>query len=203
VLDCVTSLAGLPVALDAWGVDAAYSGTQKCLSCPPGLAPISFSPRALERVRARRTPVQSWYFDVTLLSAYYGSERVYHHTAPISMVYALAEALRVVSEEGMLARERRHRAAATALIEQLAPLGFAPLVAPEVRLPTLTTLRLPEALRARGEAQLRRQLLDEHGIEVGGGLGKLAGSVWRVGLMGENARVENVGRLVEALKKIL
>jgi alanine-glyoxylate transaminase/serine-glyoxylate transaminase/serine-pyruvate transaminase len=147
--------------------------------------------------------VQSWYFDVTLLSAYYGSERVYHHTAPISMVYALAEALRVVEEEGMPARERRHRAAAAALIERLAPFGFAPLVAPEVRLPTLTTLRLPEALRVRGEAKVRRQLLDEHGIEVGGGLGKLAGSVWRVGLMGENARVENVERLVEALRKIL
>jgi alanine-glyoxylate transaminase/serine-glyoxylate transaminase/serine-pyruvate transaminase len=203
VLDCVTSLGGLPVTLVAWGVDAAYSGTQKCLSCPPGLSPISFSPRALERVRARRTPVQSWYFDVTLLSAYYGSERVYHHTAPISMVYALAEALRIVEEEGMPARERRHRAAAAALIEQLAPLGFAPLVAPEVRLPTLTTLRLPEAVRARGEAALRRQLLEVHGIEIGGGLGKLAGSVWRVGLMGENARVENVARLVEALGKIL
>jgi alanine-glyoxylate transaminase/serine-glyoxylate transaminase/serine-pyruvate transaminase len=203
VLDCVTSLGGLPVTLDAWGVEAAYSGTQKCLSCPPGLSPISFSPRALERVRARRTPVQSWYFDVTLLSAYYGSERVYHHTAPISMVYALAEALRIVEEEGMPARERRHRAAAAALIEQLAPLGFAPLVAPEVRLPTLTTLRLPEAVRARGEAALRRQLLEAHGIEIGGGLGKLAGSVWRVGLMGENARVEHVARLVEALRKIL
>jgi alanine-glyoxylate transaminase/serine-glyoxylate transaminase/serine-pyruvate transaminase len=203
VLDCVTSLGGLPVTLDAWGVDAAYSGTQKCLSCPPGLSPVSFSPRALERVRARRTPVQSWYFDVTLLSAYYGSERVYHHTAPISMVYALAEALRVVEEEGMPARERRHRAAAAALIEQLAPLGFAPLVAPGVRLPTLTTLRLPESVRAAGEAKLRRRLLDEHGIEVGGGLGKLAGSVWRVGLMGENARVENVARLVEALRKLL
>jgi alanine-glyoxylate transaminase/serine-glyoxylate transaminase/serine-pyruvate transaminase len=203
VLDCVTSLGGLPVTLDAWGVDAAYSGTQKCLSCPPGLSPISFSPRALERVRARRTPVQSWYFDVTLLSAYYGSERVYHHTAPISMVYALAEALRVVEEEGMPAREHRHRAAAAALIEQLATLGFTPLVAPEVRLPTLTTLRLPEAVRTRGEAKLRRQLLDEHGIEVGGGLGKLAGSVWRVGLMGENARAANVARLVEALRAIL
>jgi alanine-glyoxylate transaminase/serine-glyoxylate transaminase/serine-pyruvate transaminase len=203
VLDCVTSLGGLPVTLDAWGVDAAYSGTQKCLSCPPGLSPVSFSERAVERVRARRTPVQSWYFDVTLLSAYYGSERVYHHTAPISMVYGLAEALRVVEEEGMPAREKRHRAAAAALIELLAPLGFTPLVAEEVRLPTLTTLRLPEAVLARGEAKLRRALLEAHGIEVGGGLGKLAGSVWRVGLMGENARVQNVERLVKALGKLL
>jgi alanine-glyoxylate transaminase/serine-glyoxylate transaminase/serine-pyruvate transaminase len=203
VLDCVTSLGGVEVALDAWGVDAAYSGTQKCLACPPGLSPISFSPRAIERVRARRTPVQSWYFDVTLLSAYYGSERVYHHTAPISMVFGLAEALRVVDEEGMPARAARHRAAAAALIERLAPLGFAPLVAPELRLPSLTTLRLPEAVLASGEAKLRRRLLDEHGIEVGGGLGKLAGSVWRVGLMGENARVENVERLVDALGRVL
>jgi alanine-glyoxylate transaminase/serine-glyoxylate transaminase/serine-pyruvate transaminase len=203
VLDCVTSLGGLPVMLDAWGVDAAYSGTQKCLSCPPGLSPVSFSPRAVERVRARRTPVQSWYFDVTLLSAYYGSERVYHHTAPISMVYGLAEALRVVEDEGMPTREARHRAAAAALIERLAPLGFTPLVAKELRLPMLTTLRLPEAMLARGEAKLRRRLLDEHGIEVGGGLGKLAGRVWRVGLMGENARVENVERLLEALRRLL
>jgi len=203
VLDCVTSLGGVPVTLDAWGVDAAYGGTQKCLSCPPGLSPMSFSARAVERVRARRTPVQSWYFDVTLLSAYYGGERVYHHTAPISMVYALAEALRVADEEGMVARERRHRAAAAALLERLAPLGFTPFVAPDVRLPTLTTLRLPDAVLARGEARLRRALLEVHGIEVGGGLGKLAGVVWRVGLMGENARVENVERLAGALSELL
>jgi alanine-glyoxylate transaminase/serine-glyoxylate transaminase/serine-pyruvate transaminase len=203
VLDCVTSLGGLPVTLDAWGVDAAYSATQKCLSCPPGLSPVSFSARARERVRTRRTPVSSWYFDVTLLSGYYGSERVYHHTAPISMVYGLAEALRVIAEEGMPARERRHRAAAAALIEQLGALGFSALVAPDVRLPTLTTLRLPARVLERGEAALRRRLLDREGIEVGGGLGKLAGQVWRVGLMGENARVENVARLAGALRSLL
>jgi alanine-glyoxylate transaminase/serine-glyoxylate transaminase/serine-pyruvate transaminase len=140
---------------------------------------------------------------VTLLAGYYGSERVYHHTAPISMLYALAEALRVVEAEGMAEREQRHRAAAAALLEALAPHGFTPLVAPAVRLPTLTTLRLPEPVLARGEAQLRRRLLDEHGIEVGGGLGKLAGAVWRVGLMGENARVENVERLAGALRVLL
>ena len=203
VLDCVTSLGGVAVTLDVWGVDAAYSGTQKCLACPPGLAPVSFSARAVERVRTRRTPVPSWYFDIGLLSAYYGSERVYHHTAPISMVYALAEALRIVEEEGMPARERRHRAAAAALCERLAPFGLVPRVAEAVRLPTLTTLRLPEAVRSRGEAQLRRRLLDEHDIEVGGGLGKLAGQVWRVGLMGENARVESVERLAAALARVL
>ena len=203
VLDCVTSLGGSEVALDRWGVDAAYSATQKCLSCPPGLSPVSFSPRAVERVRVRRKPVQSWYFDVTLLSAYYGSERVYHHTAPISMVYALAEALRIVDEEGLAARAARHRDAAQALVERMAGLGFAPLVAPALRLPSLTTLRLPEAVLARGEAALRRRLLEEHGIEVGGGLGKLAGAVWRVGLMGENARRESVERLAGALERLL
>jgi alanine-glyoxylate transaminase/serine-glyoxylate transaminase/serine-pyruvate transaminase len=203
ILDCVTSLGGLPLALDAWGVDAAYSGTQKCLSCPPGLSPISFSPRAVERVLARKTRVQSWYLDVSMLSRYYGSERVYHHTAPISMIYAIAEALRIVAEEGMPAREARHRAAAAALIEALAPLGFTPLVDAAVRLPTLTTLRLPERVLAAGEAALRRRLLDEHAIEVGGGLGKLAGRVWRVGLMGENARVEHVERLTRALRQLI
>jgi alanine-glyoxylate transaminase/serine-glyoxylate transaminase/serine-pyruvate transaminase len=202
ILDCVTSLGGIAVTLDAWGVDAAYSGTQKCLSCPPGLSPISFSPRAVEIVLARKTKVQSWYLDVSMLARYYGSERVYHHTAPISMIYAIAEALRVVEEEGMPSREVRHRAAAAALIEQLAPLGFTPLVDAAVRLPSLTTLRLPERIIAAGEAKVRRRLLDEHNIEVGGGLGKLAGNVWRVGLMGENARVENVEKLGMALRVI-
>ncbi len=200
VLDCVTSLSGLPVELDAWGVDAAYSGTQKCLSCPPGLSPVSFSERAVERVRGRATPVQSWYLDVTLLAGYFGGERVYHHTAPISAIYALLEGLRLVGEEGLEARAARHREAAGALLEGVAPLGFEPLVPEAIRLPMLTTLRLPEALCGAPEAALRRRLLTEHGIEVGGGLGKLAGAIWRVGLMGENARVENVERLLAALR---
>ena len=202
ILDCVTSLGGLPVTLDAWGVDAAYSGTQKCLSCPPGLSPISMSPRAVETILARKRKVQSWYLDVSMLARYYGSERVYHHTAPISMIYAIAEALRIVEEEGMPAREARHRAVAAALIAQLAPHGFTPLVDVAVRLPTLTTLRLPERIIAAGEAKVRRRLLDEHNIEVGGGLGKLAGTVWRVGLMGENAREENVARLAGAVREV-
>jgi alanine-glyoxylate transaminase/serine-glyoxylate transaminase/serine-pyruvate transaminase len=203
VLDCVTSLGGLPLHLDAWGVDAAYSGTQKCLSCPPGLSPASFSARAVARVRARRTPVQSWYLDATLLSGYYGRERVYHHTAPISAIYALAEGLRVVEEEGIEARAARHRAAAAALVAGVRPLGFEPLVPEPIRLPMLTALRLPEPVVAAGEAALRRRLLDRHGIEVGGGLGKLAGSVWRIGLMGENARIECVDRLLGALREEL
>ncbi|HVP29911.1 MAG TPA: aminotransferase class V-fold PLP-dependent enzyme [Myxococcota bacterium] len=201
ILDCVTSLAGLPLALDAWGVDAAYSGTQKCLSAPPGLSPASFSERALAKVRARKRPVPSWYFDATLLAGYYGArERVYHHTAPISAIYGLAEALRIVDEEGLAARVERHRRVAEALVEGVARFELVPLVAPADRLPMLTTLVLPDALQKRGEAALRRRLLDRHGIEVGGGLGKLAGSIWRIGLMGENAREESVSRLVAALE---
>jgi alanine-glyoxylate transaminase / serine-glyoxylate transaminase / serine-pyruvate transaminase len=200
VLDCVTSLGGLPLALDAWGIDAAYSGTQKCLSCPPGLSPASFSPRALDRVKSRATPVQSWYFDVTLLSGYFGSERIYHHTAPISAIYALAEGLRIALDEGLEARAARHRDAARALVEGLRPLGFEPLVDGAIRLPMLTAVRLPERALGSGEAALRRRLLERHGIEVGGGLGKLAGRIWRIGLMGENARLECVERLLVALR---
>jgi len=200
VLDCVTSLAGIPVNLDRWGIDAAYSGSQKCLSCSPGLSPVSFSDRAIEAVRARTTPVQSWFMDVGLLDGYYGGERVYHHTAPISAIYGLAEGLARVMEEGMEKRALRHREAAEHLLERLAPLGFTPLVAAEYRLPMLTTLELPESVVERGEARVRRDLLDRHGIEVGAGLGALAGRVWRVGLMGENAREDAVDALHAALE---
>jgi alanine-glyoxylate transaminase/serine-glyoxylate transaminase/serine-pyruvate transaminase len=200
VLDCVTSLAGLPVCVDDWGVDAAYAGTQKCLSAPPGLSPVTLSERALARVRSRRSPVQSWYFDATLLDGYYGVERVYHHTAPVSSVLALAEALRLVDEEGLEARFARHREAARGLVSTLAPLGFEPLVEERHSLPMLTSLRLPDTATKAGEAEIRRRLLDRHGIEVGGGLGKLAGAIWRVGLMGENARPESVEALREALE---
>jgi alanine-glyoxylate transaminase/serine-glyoxylate transaminase/serine-pyruvate transaminase len=203
VLDCVTSLAGMPLELDAWGIDAAYSGTQKCLSCPPGLSPLSVSPRAMQRVAARRTPVQSWYLDLSLLAGYFGGDRTYHHTAPISAVLGLAEALRMVEDEGMETRAARHRGAAEALIEGLEPLGFEPLVAAPHRLPMLTSLRLPESVKRSGEASVRRALLDRYGIEVGGGLGALAGEIWRVGLMGENARVINVEALLFALRKEL
>lgn len=203
VLDCVTSLGGLPVRLDAWGVDAAYSATQKCLSCPPGLAPASFSPRALERVARRRTPVASWYFDVGLLGGYYGERRVYHHTAPVGMIAGFAEGLRVLDEEGPDARFARHADAAARLLAGLEPLGFEPLVPAGERLPMLNAVRLPERVVRAGEAALRRRLLDRHGIEVGGGLGKLAGRIWRIGLMGENARPETVDRLLGALAEEL
>jgi alanine-glyoxylate transaminase/serine-glyoxylate transaminase/serine-pyruvate transaminase len=204
VLDCVTSLAGRPVELDAWGVDAAYSGTQKCLSCPPGLSPVSFSERALDRVRARKQPVQSWYLDLSLLAGYYeGARRVYHHTAPITAIYGLAAGLDRVLEEGLPARFERHRQAAARLLAGLEPMGFVPLVEEPHRLPMLTSVRLPERIHALGEASVRTRLLDEFGIEVGAGLGPLAGEIWRIGLMGENARSGPVDRLLEAIGKIL
>jgi alanine-glyoxylate transaminase/serine-glyoxylate transaminase/serine-pyruvate transaminase len=204
VLDCVTSLAGVPVELDRWQIDAAYSGTQKCLSCPPGLSPVSFSPRAIEAVAARRTPVQSWFLDVSLLAEYFGSaQRVYHHTAPISAIYGLAAGVDLVLEEGLPARFERHKQAAARLIEGLESLGFEPLVAAADRLPMLTSVRLSKRVRELGDVEVRSRLLTEHGIEVGAGLGPLAGEIWRIGLMGENARPEPVDRLLEALRKIL
>jgi alanine-glyoxylate transaminase/serine-glyoxylate transaminase/serine-pyruvate transaminase len=203
VLDCVTSLGGLPVTLDEWGIDAAYSATQKCLSCPPGLAPASFSERARERVVRRRTPVSSWYFDTSLLGGYYGAQRVYHHTAPVGLVVGLAEGLRILDEEGLSARFERHARAGARLVAELEAFGFEPLVASEHRLPMLSALRLPEAIVRAGEADLRRRLLEDHGIEVGGGLGKLAGSIWRIGLMGENARDAVIDRLLSAVEKTI
>jgi alanine-glyoxylate transaminase/serine-glyoxylate transaminase/serine-pyruvate transaminase len=204
VLDCVTSLAGLPLTLDDWGIDAAYSGTQKCLSCPPGLSPVSFSERALERARTRTTRVQSWYVDINLLADYYfGGDRVYHHTAPISAIFALSAGLLLVAEEGMEDRARRHIEAAAALVEGLARFGMTPLVAEEHRLPMLTSVMLPEKLQGAEEAKLRRRLLDTYGIEVGGGLGALAGCIWRIGLLGENARLNNVEALMCALRREL
>jgi alanine-glyoxylate transaminase/serine-glyoxylate transaminase/serine-pyruvate transaminase len=198
VLDCVTSLAGMPVEIDAWGVDAAYSGTQKCLACPPGLSPVTVGARGLERLAKRRAPVQSWYLDFTLLGRYFGAERVYHHTAPVSMIFALHEALAAVLEEGLDARFARHRSAQERLVVGLEGLGFRMLVAEHERLPMLTTAIPP----FRDEAATRRELLLRYGIEVGGGLGELAGRVWRIGLMGENARPAVVDRLLEALREL-
>ncbi|MCA9501815.1 MAG: aminotransferase class V-fold PLP-dependent enzyme [Myxococcales bacterium] len=204
VLDCVTSLAGRPVELDAWGVDAAYSGTQKCLSCPPGLSPVSFSDRAIARVKARSTPVQSWFLDLSLLAGYYeGEKRVYHHTAPITAIYGLAAGLDRVLDEVLPARFARHAAAGERLVAGLEAAGFTPLVAPAHRLPMLTSVLLPERVQKAGEASVRTRLLEEHGIEVGAGLGPLAGRIWRIGLMGENARPEIVDRLLAALRTLI
>lgn len=201
--DCVTSLGGMPVALDEWGVDLAYSGTQKCLACPPGLSPVSFSPRAIERITQRATPVPSFYFDVGEVMKYLGGEggaRAYHHTAPISMIYALDAALAEIEAEGLEARHVRHQAAAEQLIAGLDGLGLRPLVAAADRLHPLTTVSLPNDI---DEAAIRATLLDEHGIEIGGGLGPLAGSVWRIGLMGGNACADSVERLLSALRPLL
>lgn len=200
VIDCVTSLGGCPVDVDRLGVDAAYSGTQKCLSCPPGLAPITFGPRAVARLRARTRKVQSWYLDLTMLEKYWGEERVYHHTAPISMNYALYEALRVTLEEGLEARFTRHRRNHEALVAGLDALGLTMAVAPERRLWMLNSVRVPDGV---DDAAVRRALLEEDRIEIGGGLGPLKGRTWRIGLMGESSTGDNVRRLLAALGRIL
>jgi alanine-glyoxylate transaminase / serine-glyoxylate transaminase / serine-pyruvate transaminase len=203
VVDTVTSLGGCPVEVDAWGIDACYSGTQKCLSCPPGLSPVTFGSRAREAIRRRRGKVQSWYLDVTMIEKYWGAERVYHHTAPISMNYALAEALRVVEEEGLEARFERHRRNHLALAAGLEALGFRFVVEPHRRLWMLNSVFLPPLGAGNDEAKLRRRLLDDFGIEVGGGLGTFKGQIWRIGLMGESSRRVNVIRLLEALEQLL
>jgi alanine-glyoxylate transaminase/serine-glyoxylate transaminase/serine-pyruvate transaminase len=201
IVDTVTSLGGMPVEVDGWGIDVCYSATQKCLSVPPGLAPITFGPRALEAVRRRKTPVQSWYLDVTLLQKYWGSsERVYHHTAPINMIYGLCEGLRVILEEGLEARFRRHREAFQALWNGLSGLGFRFFARDGYRLPSLTSVYPPVEDRVQ---PLRKKLLTDYGIEVGGGLGAVAGKIWRIGLMGENARPRTVAVLIDALRREL
>ena len=200
VVDAVTSLAGVRVGVDRLGIDACYSGTQKCLSAPPGLSPVTIGPRAEERLARRKTKVQSWYLDLTMISKYWGEERVYHHTAPISMMFALAEALNIVAEEGLEARERRHRAISARFIAGLAELKLKPLVEEAFRAPMLTTVRVPDGV---DELRVRRFLLDRHHIEIGGGLGALKGKVWRVGLMGSSCREENVDRLLAALREAL
>jgi alanine-glyoxylate transaminase/serine-glyoxylate transaminase/serine-pyruvate transaminase len=200
VVDAVTSLAGVPVEVDRHGIDAIYSGTQKCLSCPPGLSPVSFSPRALETALHRKTPVQSWYLDLSLLGRYFGGERVYHHTAPVNMIFALHEALRLVLEEGLEARYARHLEQARALYEGLEDLGLGLLVAPDVRLPPLTLVQIPEGA---DDARLRAQLLERHDLEIGGGLGDFKGKAWRIGLMGASATPRHVERCLDALRDVL
>jgi alanine-glyoxylate transaminase/serine-glyoxylate transaminase/serine-pyruvate transaminase len=201
VVDTVTSLGGVPVDVDAWEADAVYSGTQKCLSCPPGLAPLTLSARALEAVKARKTKVQSWYLDAGMVADYWAEgKRVYHHTAPISMVYALRESLRLVLEEGLEARFARHRRHSAALLAGVAALGCAPQAQEGRRLPSLNCVQVPAGV---DEAAVRKHLLAEHSIEIGGGLGPLAGKVWRIGLMGESARQENVLAVLAALEQAL
>ena len=199
LVDTVTSLGGIPVDVDAWGIDAVYSGTQKCLGVPPGLAPLSFSARAVERVRHRSAPPQSWYLDLGLLAEYVGTARRYHHTAPISMLYALHAGLGVVLDEGLDAAHARHRDAGGRLQDALPELGFR-LFAQDRRLPQLTSVWLPDGV---DDAKTRNELRLRFGIEVGGGLGELAGKGWRIGLMGHSAREGSVTALVGALGTLL
>ncbi len=197
LVDCVSTLGGIPLEVDALGIDVAYSGSQKCLSAPPGLAPITLSDRAVAAVRARKSPVPSWYLDLTLLERYWGEgEPAYHHTAPISLIYALHEAVRLVLEEGLEARWERHRQAQQTLAAGMERLGLEFSVPVGHRMAPLSAIRIPEGVDDRS---VRRRLLDEYGIEIAGGLGSQAGEIWRVGLMGHGARRANVERLIDAL----
>jgi len=196
LLDAVTSLAGMPIELDEFGVDAVYSGTQKCLSCPPGLAPVSFSARAEAKLAARKQKVQSWYLDLGLIASYWGEERAYHHTAPINQVYAIHEALRLTLEEGLAARYARHAENGQAFAAGIEALGLKLIVPAEHRLAQLTSVLLPDAV---DDARARRFLLDEFGIEIGGGLGPFAGKAWRIGLMGHGSTRANVELCLHAI----
>jgi len=197
VVDAVTSLAGVDVQVDSWRIDALYSGTQKCLSAPPGLSPITFSDRAVEAFSKRKSKVQSWYLDLNLINNYWDGDRAYHHTAPISSVYALHEALRIVLEEGLQARFQRHLQQHELLKQGLEKLGFEFVVDAEYRLPMLNAVRLPAGV---DEAWLRSRLLTEYNIEIGAGLGAFKGKVWRIGLMGASCTRTHVNTLLAALR---
>ena len=200
VTDCVTSLGCTPVKLDEWGIDAAFSCSQKGLSCPPGLAPVSFSERAVAALKARKTKVQSWYLDLTTIMGYWGGDRAYHHTAPITMVYAIREGLRLVLEEGLEARFARHVRNHTALKAGLTALGLTYTADPNNQLPQLNAVRLPDGV---DDVAGRKRLLTEFGIEVGGGLGDLKGKAWRIGIMGQNSRPACVYQVLAALGLVL
>jgi alanine-glyoxylate transaminase/serine-glyoxylate transaminase/serine-pyruvate transaminase len=200
VVDTVTALAGINLEVDAWGIDICYSGSQKCLSVPPGASPITFSPKAMDLIVGRKSKIQNWYLDVSLLQKYWGEERVYHHTAPISMVYALYEGLRIVLEEGLEARFARHQQAGELLQQGLVDMGFSLFAAEGYRLPQLTTAFPPDGVDVEAT---RQRLLHEENIEVGGGLGPVAGKIWRIGLLGENARPQVVDQFLGALRRLL
>ena len=202
IVDCVTSLGGIEVALDAWGADAAYSGTQKCLSCPPGLSPASMSPRALEKIKARTTPVTSWFMDLNLVMGYWGQgqKRSYHHTAPVNSLYGLHEALLILVEEGLEPSWQRHMKNHLALKAGLEAMGLTFVVPEAERLPQLNLVSIPDGV---DEASVRQQLLEQYNIEIGAGLGVLAGKVWRIGLMGYASNPKNVLLCVNALEAVL
>ena len=200
LVDSVTALGGVPVEVDRWEIDVIYSGSQKCLSCPPGLAPISFNERAMQVVKSRQTKVQSWYLDVTMLANYWGTDRVYHHTAPINMSYALYEALQVIHEEGLESCFARHLLNHRALKAGLAALGIQYAAQEGHQLPMLNAVRVPAGV---DDARVRGDLLNRFGIEIGAGLGAFKGQVWRVGLMGYGSRPANVLLFLSALEQLL
>jgi len=198
--DTVTSLGGHPVKVDDWGIDACYSGTQKCLGCPPGLAPVTFSPKALARIKARSHKVQSFYLDAEILGKYWSNERAYHHTASSSLNYALLEALRIIEEEGLERRYERHRRNHLALVHGVEAMGLQMLVKEPYRLWSLNTIRIPEGI---DDVKVRKALLEEDNLEIGGGLGKLKGKIWRVGLMGYGSNQTHVLYFLTALEQAL
>jgi len=200
IVDAVTALGGVDVPVDRLDLDVVYSCSQKCLSCPPGLAPITLGEKATAFVRDRKTKCRSWYLDLGLIQKYWGPERVYHHTAPANMIYALNEGLRIVKEEGLEARFARHKAAQKVLIDGLQGMGLKMVVNVPYRLPSLTTVYVPEGV---DETAVRKKLLDEHNIEIGAGFGVFKGKIWRVGLMGTNATKADVVHLLAALKDVM
>jgi alanine-glyoxylate transaminase/serine-glyoxylate transaminase/serine-pyruvate transaminase len=200
ILDTVTALGGIPVEIDNWQIDAVYSGTQKCLSCPPGLAPISLSDRAVEKILKRKEKVRSWYLDISMLANYWGSDRVYHHTAPINMTYALHEALRILLEEGLDNSFARHRKNHAALKAGLAAIGISYATQPGSELPQLNAVRIPDGV---DDVAVRKALLERFGIEIGAGLGAFKGKIWRIGLMGYASRQNTVLLLLAALEQLL
>ncbi len=202
IVDAVTTLAGIPLEVDAWGIDAIYSGTQKCLSCIPGLSPVSFSPRAAAKITNRKNRVQSWFLDTNLVMGYWGADakRSYHHTAPVNSLYALHESLVILEEEGLEDSWKRHRLNHLALVAGLESLGLGLVVEEANRLPQLNAVSFPQQI---DDATVRRALLTEYGLEIGAGLGALAGKVWRIGLMGYASNRKNVNLCVSALGNVL
>lgn len=201
LVDTVTSLGGIPVEVDKWHADAVYSGTQKCLSCPPGLSPITFSERAIQKINNRKSKVPNWYLDLTMILNYWeGQTRAYHHTAPINMLYGLYQALQDILAEGMDKVFDRHQQSHLALVKILERLGFEMLVKPDSRLPMLNSVLIPDGV---DDALVRKRLLEEFQIEIGSGLGPLAGKIWRIGIMGHTARIENIERFSAALSEII
>ena len=200
LVDTVTSLGGHPVKVDEWGIDICYSGTQKCLSCPPGLAPITFSPKALKKIKDRTKKVRSLYVDMNMIGKYWGTERRYHHTAPVSMNYALLEALRIIEEEGLEKRYERHRRNHLALVKGVEAMGLKMLVDEPYRLWSLNTVKIPEGI---DDAKVRKTLLEQYNLEIGGGLGVLKGKIWRVGIMGYSSSEANVLFFLTVLEQTL